>query len=151
MGFLNLENISVANQEITGLGYKFAAIGKDIPKLFKTSEWVIEAPTVNGKLLIEIDLSNENIQKIMNNCSWKPDFIINNGQTEEVKPQEKSQLKPEHSVSSKNENLKQCLDGRVSAYRTEQNDQEAIVRADMLSEWEDWCKKASYHPTKNLN
>lgn len=73
-GFTSLIKMMTANVEISNQGYKLAADGKEIPKFFKTSDWVIEIPTANGKIVIEIDLANNDIQKVFQACSWAPEF-----------------------------------------------------------------------------
>jgi hypothetical protein len=73
-GFTSLIKMMTANVEIGNQGYKLAADGKEIPQFFKTSDWVIEIPTANGKIVIEIDLANKDIQKVFEACSWKPEF-----------------------------------------------------------------------------
>ena len=73
-GLTSLIKMMTANVEIGNQGYKLAADGKEIPQFFKTSDWVIEIPTANGKIVVEMDLANSNIQKVFQACSWAPEF-----------------------------------------------------------------------------
>jgi hypothetical protein len=56
-------------------GYVLAADKKEISKLFKNKDWIVEIPTQNGVVIAEIDLSNPTIQKVFDACSWKPEFL----------------------------------------------------------------------------
>ena len=126
-------------------GYDLALEGKNIPKLFKTKDWIIEIPTENGAIVAEIDLSNKNIQKVFEACSWKPEFmnsiaVVPAAPTAVSQPQAPSQPVASPALEQKANPQDDCVSKWVNAYRTEKNDQEAIVSADMLSEWDEWCK-----------
>ena len=74
-GLPSLIKMMTANVEISGQGYKLAVDGKEIQKFFKTPDWVIEVPTESGKIIVEVDLTNKNIQKVLEVCMWKPEFL----------------------------------------------------------------------------
>jgi hypothetical protein len=59
-------------------GYKLAIESTAIQNIFKTSEWILEIPTEKGTVVPSIDLSDTNIQKVFNYCSWKPAFSKSN-------------------------------------------------------------------------
>lgn len=70
-----LNKMMYANAELKNNGYQLAVERVSIPKLFKTKDWVVEIPTENGVVVAEIDLGNQNIQKVFEVCSWKPEFL----------------------------------------------------------------------------
>ena len=128
--------------ELTKLGYKFTINREEILELFKTKDWIIEVPTQSGVVVAEIDLSNKEIQKVFQACSWAPEF------TKGVAPaapaavvQAPSGVQPKNISPENNKTIEACVDKWVDAYRAEKNDQEAMVSTGMLTEWEDWCKK----------
>lgn len=80
-GLPNLLLMIQANVDLSSQGYKLAADGKEIPKFFKTSEWIIEVPTENGTIIPEIDMAHKNIQKIFESCNWTPEFMSSEGKS----------------------------------------------------------------------
>jgi hypothetical protein len=149
-GLTSLITMMTANVEIGNQGYKLAADGKEIPKFFKTSDWVIEIPTEYGKIVVEIDLANKDIQKVFEACSWKPTFLNTLAPTA---PSTASKASAEVQTNSQQPEaintgpIAACLDKWINAYRKEKNDSEAMVSDGMKSEWLDECLKGKLPST----
>ncbi|WP_288842664.1 hypothetical protein [uncultured Deefgea sp.] len=88
-------------------------------------------------------LENEIVELFSRKCikADNSDANINKSadKKEELKPQGGNSSTVENANVGQDANINKCVDEFVVAYRTEIGN-EAIVRAEQLQEWEDWCK-----------
>lgn len=55
-------------------GYSLIGIAGTSESKFMSKEWIVEVPTVSGKVVAQVDLSDQTLKKVLQRCNWKPAF-----------------------------------------------------------------------------
>ena len=105
-------------------GYVLAADKKEIPNLFKNKDWIVEIPTQSGVVIAEIDLSNQEIKKVFEACSWKPEFLNTVAPT----------AAPQASAAAKSADLKSAPVDKKASSAINDDNIVAFVTANLTSE-----------------